>query len=111
MDIKDNNIDKLPLYLDDFMLGDIENCRKIMRQFGHYLHYACVMDDFEEIKRLIDIGANINEVVLGQTPLSLYLCIGHSSTKVVQMFLNRQELELQNLDYQYESIPAMATES
>ena len=51
-----SNLDQLPLNFNFYIFSIIGNDKKLLKNFGYLLHYACAVDDFAEIKRLIDNG-------------------------------------------------------
>ena len=99
----------LPEHFDGEVYAKVRNNPEILKKCGYLLHYACFIGDGEEITELICNGSDINSIVLGASPLEFYMQFGDVHMDIVQFFLDKPELQMQNLAYQYKSIPAVAT--
>ena len=80
----------------------------IFFEHGHTLHYECALGRTDMIRHLIENNHDVNEVVLGETPLEVYLNRGNRNIDIVRKFLDRQDLRMQNLPYQNGSIATTA---
>lgn len=90
--------------VNDFLSEDYEKIKKMIvqgfknidtkNQFGHTaLHIACLKEDFERVKLLIECGAGLNiKDDRGNTPL--FLAIKKANVEIVELFLKSEKIDL-----------------
>jgi ankyrin repeat protein len=90
--------------VNDFLNEDYEKIKKMIiqgfkdidtkNQFGHTaLHIACLKEDIERIKLLIECGAGLNiKDDRGNTPL--FLAIKKANVEIVELFIKCEKIDL-----------------